>query len=128
MGFLDKAKQAAEQAKQAAEQVADRANDKVSDVQTQRELTKAYGELGEKAYGLADSGAISHPELQADVTRIRELKAKLADEAAGAGSSGDAEAASAASGRSDDTPPASPQADPTEAVEQPLSGAETPTS
>src|SRR3954449_8605063 len=115
MGFLDKAKQAAEQAKQAAEQVADRANDKVADVQTQRELTKAYGELGEKAFGLADSGAISHPELEPEVARIRELKAKLAeDDAAGA----DAGANSEASNSGDNEPPASPQADPTEAVEQ----------
>jgi hypothetical protein len=73
MGFLDKAKAAAEQA-------ANRANETVSDVQTKRELTKAYGELGEKAYTLADSGAISHPELQAEVSRIRELQAKLAEE------------------------------------------------
>src|SRR4051794_33634999 len=107
MGFLDKAKQAAEQAKEAAGQVADRANDKGSDVQTGGELQKAYGELGEKAFGLADSGAISHPELEADVTRIRDLKKKLEDEG--------------------ETPPASPQADPTEAVEQPLSGSEAPT-
>lgn len=95
MGFLDKAKQAAEQAKVAASQAADRANDAVDDVQTKRELTKAYGELGETAFTLADSGAISHPELEQQVTRIRELQAKL------------------------DEQPASP----TEAVEQPLSGA-----
>src|SRR3954465_5126461 len=108
MGFLDKAKQAAEQAKQAAEQVADRANDKVADVQTQRELTKAYGELGEKAFGLVDSGAISHPELEADVARIRELKSKLEDEAAAAA-------------------PATSEVPAEEAVEQPLSGADLPT-
>jgi hypothetical protein len=95
MGFLDKAKQAAEQA-------ANRANDAVEDVQTKRELTKAYGELGETAYKLAGSGAISHPELEAQVARIRELQAKLDDEAAAGGNGG--------------TPP-------TEAVEQPLSGA-----
>ena len=112
MGFLDKAKQAAEQAKQAAEQVADRANDKVSDVQTQRELQKVYGEIGETAYRLADSGAISHPELAPLVARANELKTKLEDESAAAA----------------DAPPASPQADPTEAVEQPLSGSEAPTS
>jgi hypothetical protein len=77
MGFLDKAKAAAEQA-------ANRANETVADVQTKRELTKAYGELGEKVYGLAESGAISHPDLEADVTRIRELQAKLAEEDGGA--------------------------------------------
>jgi hypothetical protein len=99
MGFLDKAKQAAEQA-------ANRANEAVGDVQTKRELTKEYGELGETAYRLADSGAISHPELEAHVTRIRELQAKLEDDDATTGGNGDA-----------------PAADPTEAVEQPLSGA-----
>ena len=93
MGFLDKAKAA-------AEQVADRANETVSDVQTKRELQKAYGELGEKAFALANAGTISHPDLEAEVTRIRELQAKLEDEA---------------------------PADPTEAVEQPMSGAEAPT-
>ena len=99
MGFLDKAKAAAEQA-------ANRANETVADVQTKRELTKAYGELGETAFKLADSGAISHPELQAQVTRIRELQAKLEEDEAAGGGNGDA-----------------PAAEPTEAVEQPLSGA-----
>jgi hypothetical protein len=89
----------------AAAQAADKANDAVGDVQTKRELTKAYGDLGETAFRLADSGAISHPELEAQVTRIRELKAKLDDEEA-AGSTGDAAAP-----------------DPTETVEQPMSGA-----
>lgn len=98
MGFLDKAKAAAEQA-------ANRANEAVGDVQAKRELTKEYGELGETAFKLADSGAISHPELEAHVTRIRELQAKLEDGDAG-GANGDA-----------------PAADATEAVEQPLSGA-----
>ena len=97
MGFLDKAKQAAEQAKTAAEKAADRANDAVGDVQTKRELTKAYGELGETAFRLADSGAIAHPELESQVARVRELQAKL------------------------DEDDAEPEA--TEAVEQPLSGA-----
>jgi hypothetical protein len=98
MGFLDKAKAAAEQA-------ANRANETVADVQTKRELTKAYGELGESAYKLADSGAISHPELEPQVTRIRELQAKLDEDEAGRANGGAA------------------AAEPTEAVEQPLSGA-----
>jgi len=92
MGFLDKAKAAAEQA-------ANRANETVSDVQTKRELTKEYGELGETAFRLADAGSISHPELEPQVARIRELQAKLDDEAA------------------------AEEAPSTEAVEQPLSGA-----
>jgi hypothetical protein len=78
MGFLDKAKAAAEQA-------ANKANEAVGDVQTKRELAKVNGELGEKAYALADSGAISHPELQPLVDRARELHAKLAEEDGGAG-------------------------------------------
>ena len=102
MGFLDKAKQMGEQAKTAAAQAADRANDAVEDVQTKRELQKAYGELGETAFKLADAGTISHPELEPQVAKIRELQAKLAEDDAAA-------------------TPAEP--DPTEAVEQPLSGA-----
>jgi hypothetical protein len=98
MGFLDKAKAAAEQA-------ANRANETVADVQTKRELTKAYAELGETAYRLAGSGAIAHPELEAQVARVRELQAKLDEEKDDAGAS------------------ASATAEPTEAVEQPLSGA-----
>src|SRR4029079_10206983 len=98
MGFLDKAKAAAEQA-------ANRANEAVGDVQTKRELTKEYGDLGETAFKLADSGAISHPELEVHVTRIRERQARLDDDSAG-GATGEAPAA----------------ADPAAAVEQPLSG------
>jgi hypothetical protein len=86
-------------AKTAAAQAADRANDAVEDVQTKRELTKAYGDLGETAFKLADAGTISHPELEPQVTRIRELQAKLEEDGAAA------------------------EPAPTEAVEQPLSGA-----
>ena len=103
MGFLDKAKQAAEQAKTAAEKAADRANEAVEDVQTKRELTKAYSELGETAFRLADTGAISHPELESQVARVRELQAKRDEPGAEA--------------------EAEPAPDATEAVEQPLSGA-----
>jgi len=73
MGFLDKAKDAAQQA-------ASKANEAVEDVQVKRELTKAYGELGETAFTLADSGTISAPELTPHVDRIRELRAKLEEE------------------------------------------------
>ena len=69
MGFLDKAKAAAEQA-------TTKAKEGVQDVQTKRELTQAYGELGEKAYELADSGALKHPELDPIVEKIRGLKAQ----------------------------------------------------
>lgn len=69
MGFLDKAKAAAEQATA-------KAKEGVSDVQTKRELGTAYGELGQKAFELAESGAISHAELDPIVERIRGLKAQ----------------------------------------------------
>src|SRR3954454_2104449 len=101
MGFMDKARQAAEQAKTAAEQAAGKANEAVADVQTKQELKKAYNDLGEAAFRLADSGVVAHAELEPHVTRIRELNAKLDDE-------------------SSETPPE-------EAVEQPLSGADLPT-
>jgi hypothetical protein len=78
MGFLDKAKAAAEQA-------ANKANETVADVQAKRELTKAYADLGEKAYTLASAGAITHPDLTGDVERIRGLQAKLEDGGGDAG-------------------------------------------
>src|SRR2546423_11467686 len=68
MGFLDKAKQAAEQA-------ASKAKEGVADVQTKRSLGQAYTELGEEAYQLIESGAISHPQLEAQAEKIRSLKA-----------------------------------------------------
>lgn len=91
MGFLDKAKAAAEQA-------ASKANETVADVQTKRELTKAYGDLGEKAFTLARSGAITHPDLTADVERIRGLQEKLAEDGGGGAGSGPSDAAGAGSG------------------------------
>ena len=74
MGFLDKVKQSAEQATA-------KAKEGVSSVQTKRELGQAHTELGETAFRLADSGAISHPELDPIVERIRTLKAQLEDDA-----------------------------------------------
>src|SRR5438067_7929614 len=73
MGFLDKVKQQAEQA-------AAKAKDAAADVQTKRELSQAYGELGQKTYELAEAGTISNPELDPIVERIRSLKARLEDE------------------------------------------------
>jgi hypothetical protein len=67
MGFLDKAKAAAEQAKV-------KAQEGVEQVQAKKETTQAYWDLGHKAYELASSGAISHPELEPLVQRITELE------------------------------------------------------
>jgi len=72
MGFLDKAKAAAEQA-------AAKAKGGVEDVQLKRELGQAYGELGKQAFGLVESGALSHPDLEPTVAKIRELNEKLAE-------------------------------------------------
>jgi hypothetical protein len=84
MGFLDKAKAAAEQAvdktKVAAESAASKAKEGVDDVQTKRHLNNAYEELGRTAYGLVEAGTIAHESLTAGVTEIRELEHHLADQ------------------------------------------------
>jgi hypothetical protein len=72
MGFLDKVREAGEQALA-------RGKEEFEEQKTKRELNQAYGELGETAFGLVDSGAISHDSLTAGAERIRSLKAKLAE-------------------------------------------------
>jgi hypothetical protein len=71
MGFLDKAKAAAEQA-------ASRAKEGVDDVQAKRELSQAYGELGKVAHRLIESGAIAHAKLDEAAARVRAAHAKTA--------------------------------------------------
>ena len=66
MGFLDKAKAAAEQA-------ATKAKEGVEDVQAKRELGQAYNELGKTAFELIESGDISHPRLETTAGKIRTL-------------------------------------------------------
>ena len=78
MGLLDKAKAAAEQA-------AAKAKEGVEDVQTKRELSQAYGDLGRLTFTLVESGELSNPELDALVARIRTLEAKAAAEPVPAG-------------------------------------------
>jgi hypothetical protein len=73
MGFLDKAKAAAEQA-------ATKAKEGVQDVQTKRELSQAYHELGEKTHELVSSGVVSHPELAAIVEKINALRAQAEED------------------------------------------------
>ncbi len=75
MGFLDKAKAAAEQA-------ATKAKDTAGDLQTKRELGQAYDELGHKAYELAEAGELSSSPLDPLVERIKTLKAQLETETA----------------------------------------------
>ena len=71
MGLLDKAKQAAEQA-------ASKAKEGVEDVQTKRELSQAYNDLGKSTYELIGSGEISNPRLDAAAAKIKALTEKLA--------------------------------------------------
>jgi hypothetical protein len=75
MGLLDKAKAAAEQA-------AAKAKEGVEEVQTKRELSQAYSELGKSAFELVENGEISDPRLDSSVEKIKTLKAKLEEEGA----------------------------------------------
>ena len=75
MGFLDKAKAAAEQA-------ATRAKDTAGELQTKRELGQVYDELGRTTFELIEAGEVSSPALDPLAERIRALNAKLAEGAA----------------------------------------------
>lgn len=68
MGFLDKAKAAAEQA-------AMKAREGVEEVQSKRGLTHAYEQLGRTAFELLQAGEISHERLIAGADEIRKLQA-----------------------------------------------------
>jgi hypothetical protein len=70
MGFLDKAKAAAEQA-------ATRAKETAGELQTKRELGQAYDELGRATFTLVEAGEVSSSALDPIVERIRALKAQL---------------------------------------------------
>ena len=72
MGFLDKAKAAAEQAAHKAKETAE-------DLQTKRELGQAFDDLGHKTFDLIESGAVTHPDLIPLASKVRELQAKLAE-------------------------------------------------
>jgi hypothetical protein len=77
MGFLDKAKQAAEQA-------ASKAKEGVHEAQTKRSLGQAYTELGEETYRLLESGELKNPQLEARAEKIRALQAQSEPATAGA--------------------------------------------
>jgi hypothetical protein len=101
MGFLDKAKAAAEQA-------ASKAKEGIEDVQAKRELSQAYHELGQKTHELVSSGALSHPDLAALAEKITALRAQAEEEGEPVG------AASTASTASTEPPPSNqPPAMPT---------------
>ena len=73
MGFLDKAKAAAEQA-------ANRAKEGVEEVQSKRNLSHAYEELGRTAFDLVEEGQISHDRMTGLADEIRKLRAATASE------------------------------------------------
>ena len=79
MGFLDKAKAAAEQA-------AAKAKEGVDDVQVKRELGQAYGELGKATFELMESGGLSSPKLDPLAEKIRGLNERAAKDEDGNGS------------------------------------------
>ena len=86
MGFLDKAKAAAVEATA-------KAKEGVEDVQTKRELSQAYNDLGKTAFDLIKSGELSDPRLDDSVAKIRALTGKLDDDGAGTqADAGDAQA------------------------------------
>lgn len=68
MGFLDKAKSAAEQA-------AARAKEGVEEVQAKRSLAQAYEQLGRTAFELLEAGQISNDRLSVQADEIRRLQA-----------------------------------------------------
>jgi hypothetical protein len=72
MGFLDKVKGN-------IRETATMAREGLEEIQTKRELTQAYGDLGRRAFELIDSGKLPTDELDFDVDRIRKLKADLAE-------------------------------------------------
>ena len=88
MGFLDKAKAAAEQA-------ATKVQEGVEDVQAKRETGQTYAELGRETFRLIEAGEISHPALDPIADRVRATEAKAA-----------------AAGGGDPTPPASEPSEP----------------
>jgi hypothetical protein len=77
MGFLDKVKEN-------IRETAAKAREGVEELQTKRELGKAYAELGRTAFDLSDAGKLQAKELDFDVERIRKLKADLEAEEQGA--------------------------------------------
>ncbi len=68
--------------KDATNTVATKAREGVEELQLKHELSQAYGELGRRTVELVRSGAVSHPELTAEVEKIRALKAQLEAEPA----------------------------------------------
>jgi sec-independent protein translocase protein TatB len=108
MSFLDKAKAAAQ------EGVA-KAKEGVEDVQTKRDQSQAYGELGKETYRLIEAGEISHPSLDPIAQKIRATEQELAEPAPAAQAApaaAPAESAAAAEPAAPPPPPDQPPAMP----------------
>jgi uncharacterized protein involved in exopolysaccharide biosynthesis len=84
--------------KEATANVTQMTREGVETLQTKRELSQAYGELGRTTAELVQSGAVTHPDLTPLVDRIAELKAQL-------------EAEEADETASDETDPGTPESD-----------------
>jgi hypothetical protein len=70
MGFLDKAKMAAEQA-------TTKAKEGIGEVQTRRELGQAFDDLGKLTYDLVESGELENEKLGELVEKITTLKSQI---------------------------------------------------
>lgn len=102
MGFLDKVKEGAEQAAAKAKETAE-------DVQTKRELGKAYDDLGRETFKLIEAGEVTNVNLAAHAEKIRELNAQLEDEGGGGSSGGGASSEEPAAATAESSgPPAMP--------------------
>jgi hypothetical protein len=81
MGLLDKVKAGAEtafeKAKDAAEQGIEKAKEEARELQLKRELGKVREDLGKRVVELANTGAISHPDLAGGVARANDLQAEI---------------------------------------------------
>ena len=86
--------------KEATANVTQMTREGVETLQTKRELSQAYGDLGRTTAELVQSGAVTHPDLTPLVDRIAELKAQL-------------EAEEADDAASDETDPGTHESDPT---------------
>ncbi len=108
MGFMDKLKAGAEQLKDASGQAAQRAKLEMEELKVKRELGGELDAFGQRAYELAESGAISHADLTPGLERIRKLKADLDDLAKREAAIGDepAEPAEPAATPDEQQPPA----------------------
>jgi hypothetical protein len=70
MGFLDRVKEN-------IQETAALAREGLDDFHAKRDLSHAYGELGEKAFELIEAGKLAAGELGPEVDEIRKLRAEF---------------------------------------------------